>query len=97
MDAISSALVECPSASPEIQSDKKAVDRWINEGGRFTDLQALREAVRVMDMKLLADFTNGLVGEHHNTFQHRSRVLRQLTARLHTSTTQSHARLAGSA
>lgn len=33
-----------------------------------------------MRTKFLADFAGGFVGQHHNTFQHRSRVLRQLTA-----------------
>jgi hypothetical protein len=39
----------------------------------FPDLQAMRA-------KFIADFTGGLIGQHHNTFQHRERVLRQLTA-----------------
>ena len=32
-----------------------------------------------MRARFLADFSGGLMGQHHNTFQHRSRVLRQLT------------------
>jgi hypothetical protein len=32
-----------------------------------------------MRARFLADFADGTMGRHHNTFQHRSRVLRQLT------------------
>jgi len=37
--------------------------------------------VRLLAMRaeFLADFAGGRMGQHHNTFQHRSRVLRQLT------------------
>jgi hypothetical protein len=34
-----------------------------------------------MSGTLGCDFANGSVGERHNTFEHRSRLLRQLTAR----------------
>jgi len=37
--------------------------------------------VRRMSGTLSCDFANGSVGERHNTFEHRSRLLRQLTAR----------------
>ncbi|HYD13970.1 MAG TPA: hypothetical protein VEC11_14060 [Allosphingosinicella sp.] len=37
------------------------------------DLAALRA-------RFTADFVGGRIGQHHNTFQHRERVLRQLTA-----------------
>lgn len=33
-----------------------------------------------MRARFMADFVGGRVGRHHNTFQHRERVLRQLTA-----------------
>lgn len=33
-----------------------------------------------MRLKIFGDFSNGVVGQHHNSFQHRSRVLRQLSA-----------------
>jgi hypothetical protein len=33
-----------------------------------------------MRAQFIADFTGGRIGQHHNTFQHRERVLRQLTA-----------------
>jgi hypothetical protein len=32
-----------------------------------------------MRAKLFSDFANGVVGQHHNSFQHRSRILRQLS------------------
>lgn len=33
-----------------------------------------------MRARFIADFIGGRIGRHHNTFQHRERVLRQLTA-----------------
>ena len=33
-----------------------------------------------MRARFMADFTGGRIGQHHNTFQHRERVIRQLTA-----------------
>ena len=33
-----------------------------------------------MRARFMADFVGGRIGQHHNTFQHRERVLRQLTA-----------------
>ena len=42
---------------------------------------SLDAQVRRMSGKLSCDFANGSVGERHNTFEHRSRLLRQLTAR----------------
>lgn len=33
-----------------------------------------------MRAQFMTDFTGGRIGQHHNTFQHRERVLRQLTA-----------------
>ena len=32
-----------------------------------------------MRAQFIADFVEGRIGRHHNTFQHRERVLRQLT------------------
>ena len=34
----------------------------------------------LMRAKFVADFTGGTMGQHHNTYQHRSRVLRRLAA-----------------
>ena len=39
----------------------------------FPDLEAMRA-------RFMADFVAGRIGQHHNTFRHRARVLRQLTA-----------------
>ena len=44
-------------------------------------LASLDAQVRRMSGTLNCDFANGRVGERHNTFEHRSRLLRQLTAR----------------
>jgi hypothetical protein len=35
-------------------------------------------ALPAMRARFLADFTHGRMGQEHNTFQHRARVLRQL-------------------
>jgi len=40
-------------------------------------------AVRRMASALFDDFANGRVGTRSNTFEHRSRVLRQLAAKAH--------------
>ena len=47
---------------------------------RAQDRPTPSAALAAMRTKFLADFAGGFVGQHHNTFQHRSRVLRQLTA-----------------
>ena len=39
--------------------------------------------VVAMRARFTADFVGGRIGQHHNTFQHRERVLRQLTAQAH--------------
>ena len=44
-------------------------------------LASLDTQVRRMSGTLSCDFANGRIGERHNTFEHRSRLLRQLTAR----------------
>ena len=45
------------------------------------DLAALDDQVARMSGTLSCDFTNGSVGQRYNTYEHRTRVLRQLTAR----------------
>jgi len=88
MNAISQARVGSAAAPTDDQSGKDSLDGWFNEGGHIPELgiaaasrqAAFREMVRLTGRKLQADFSSGLVGQHHNTFQHRSRVLRQLTA-----------------
>lgn len=40
------------------------------------------ERVASMDSRLSADLANGKVGAHHNTYEHRSRVLRKLRGRI---------------
>lgn len=37
-------------------------------------------ALAAMRAQFLSDFSNGRMGQHHNTFQHRARILRQLDA-----------------
>jgi hypothetical protein len=45
------------------------------------DQAAESEALAAMRAKFGFDFSHGLMGQHHNTFQHRQRILRQLEAR----------------
>lgn len=40
----------------------------------------LPDQLAAMREKFTADFGDGLMGRHHNSFQHRARVLRQATA-----------------
>lgn len=56
-----------------------------------SDVQrSFKASVDRMGRALSADVANGVVGAHHNTYQHRLRVLRQITAKLN-----SPARIAG--
>jgi hypothetical protein len=45
------------------------------------DLATLDDQVQRMSGTLTCDFVNGRVGQRYNTYEHRTRVLRQLTAR----------------
>lgn len=47
-----------------------------------SEADALEAALADMTAAFSCDFVNGRVGEHHNTFEHRSRVLRQMTGSL---------------
>jgi|GEM_PF-1802466 len=47
-----------------------------------SEADALEAALRDMTESFSGDFIDGRVGQLHNTFEHRSRVLRQLTAKL---------------
>lgn len=46
------------------------------------ELEGLATEVRIMASTFSRDFANGRVGTRYNTYEHRSRVLRQLTAKL---------------
>lgn len=76
---------------------QRSLERWENEGGTFLagpvsaaeaanpssrEVDAPGAALRDMTGSLYRDFAEGNVGDRYNTFAHRSRVLRQLTARL---------------
>ena len=54
----------------------------IASGGSGSEADALEAALSDMTAAFSSDFVNGRVGEHHNTFEHRSRVLRQMTESL---------------
>ena len=76
-----------------------AVDDWENEGGHFpqmppagidpTDVSpgvsAKSQSAGLAAMRALfeSDFASGLMGQRHNTFAHRSRVLRAIAATEH--------------
>lgn len=47
-----------------------------------SEADALEAALTDMTTAFLGDFVNGRVGERYNTYEHRSRVLRQMTQRL---------------
>lgn len=73
-----------------------ALERWENEGGNLLvaplstptghrsakEADALEAALHDMTQALSRDFSEGRVGTRYNSYAHRSRVLRQLTARL---------------
>lgn len=72
---------------------RTVLNDWENEGGHVSGRHPA-EAVgpprppglAAMRARLNTDFANGLVGQRHNTFQHRSRVLAQLTKQAETVT-----------
>lgn len=47
-----------------------------------SEVDALEAALADMTAAFSDDFVNARVGERHNTHEHRSRVLRQMTGRL---------------
>jgi hypothetical protein len=79
------------SKAGSTRDDREALDNWLNEGGHLsppakagmkavTAVASHGAALRDMAASFVSDFANGRVGQHHNTYQHRARVLRQLTA-----------------
>lgn len=51
-------------------------------GGPGSEADALAAALADMTASFSSDFVDGRVGKRHNTFEHRSRVLRQMTGSL---------------
>ena len=47
-----------------------------------SEADALEAALADMTATFSADFVGGRIGERHNTYEHRSRILRQMTGRL---------------
>ena len=60
-----------PSAAPELVGSSPSTSPSTGDSGDVADMQA----------RLNADFANGLVGQRFNTYEHRTRVIRQLRAR----------------
>ncbi|ARR52391.1 hypothetical protein HY78_02410 [Rhizorhabdus wittichii DC-6] len=73
-----------------------AEDNWENEGGQLAganaplvalaplakNVESLEAQLHLMENTLFRDFSNGLTGTRYNSYEHRSRVLRQQKARL---------------
>ena len=71
-------------------------DGWENEGGNLaggspasrspphsvSEVEAFEIQVRSMETTLASDFAGGRIGQRYNTYEHRSRVLRQQQAKL---------------
>ena len=53
-----------------------------------SEADALEVALEDMTVALSSDFVNGGVGQRYNTYEHRSRVLRQMTETLTTMRAQ---------
>ncbi len=54
----------------------------IDPAGRQLEAAALEAVLRDMTASFSRDYVSGQMGTRHNTYQHRSRVLRQLGAQL---------------
>jgi hypothetical protein len=71
-------------------------DGWENEGGHLaggvpasrgpahsvSEIETFEVQVRNMETTLASDFAGGRIGKRYNTYEHRSRVLRQQQAKL---------------
>lgn len=53
-------------------------------GFRESGADALEAALADMTATLSSDFVSGRIGKRHNTFEHRSRILRQMAGELAT-------------
>ena len=63
-----------------INDGRFAVTSAVSPCGSEAD--ALEAALVDMTATFCSDFANGLVGQRHNTYGHRSRILRQMSGRL---------------
>jgi len=52
----------------------RASDPWASQ-----DVDALEAALSHMENSFSSDFVEGRMGARHNTFQHRARIIRQMT------------------
>jgi hypothetical protein len=71
MIPLSEPLSESPAAGPVPPPPGSPAGSPEAEAAASGRLPAMRA-------RFLADFTSGRMGQHHNTFQHRERILRQL-------------------
>lgn len=63
-------------------TDGKQPSSITTAGLAGSDAGALEAALADMTADFSSDFANGRVGERHNGYEHRSRVLRQMAGRL---------------
>lgn len=62
-----------------------AADTRSNPGGSsLSEVDTLADALAVRRAVFTSDLADGLIGRHHNTYEHRARVIRQMAARLRT-------------
>jgi hypothetical protein len=59
--------------------EERAASPATTRPAQHADISAVPDLV-AMRARFMVDFTGGRIGQHHNTFQHRERVLRQLSA-----------------
>jgi hypothetical protein len=69
---------------PHIMSISQSAQTQTSAAGERQRLEAdaLDAALRDMAASFSSDFAGGLVGQRHNTFGHRTRILRQMTLHL---------------
>ena len=63
-------------------NDSRGADVFERATAPSAEADALEAALRDMSRVFAQDYAAGRMGTQHNTFQHRSRVLRQLDAQL---------------
>lgn len=88
------SLASPPDSTPAQESWENEGGHLLGKGGEgesqlpavtafaCDETERLTADVHLMKRALLSDFANGRIGSRYNTYEHRSRVLRQLIAEL---------------
>jgi len=63
-------------------SEKNARGAVVSAVSQRDEADALEVMLADMTAVFCSDFANGLMGQRHNTYGHRSRILRQMAGRL---------------